>query len=88
MPAIFRSLFLRNVTLINQLFEHPTQRLLCDVEDLEQVRNLNARIAVDEMEHAMVRATEAQLEEHFIRIADKVTISKKQKLNDVPDRLG
>jgi len=36
----------------------------------------------------MVRATEAQLEEHFIRIADKVTISKKQKLNDVPDGLG
>src|SRR5262249_42741751 len=88
LPAILCSLFLRNVPLINQLLKHPTQRLLCDVEDLEQISNFDARIAVDEMEHAMVRATEAQLEEHFIRIADKVTVGKKQKLDDVPDGLG
>ena len=88
LAAIFSALFLRHVPLINQLFEHPTQRLLCDVENLKQVGNLYSRIAVDEVEHAMVRATEAQLEEHFVRIADEIAVGKKQKLDDVPNGLG
>jgi len=88
LSAIVRALFLRDVPLINQLFEYPTQRLLRDVEDLKQVGNLYARIAVDEMKHAMVRATEAQLEKHFVRIADEIAVGKKQKLDDVPNGLG
>jgi len=70
------------------LFEYPTQRLLCDVEDLKQVGNLYARIAIYEMKHTMVRATEAQLEEYFIRVADEIAVGKKQKLDDVPDGLS
>src|SRR5262249_57736012 len=88
LSAIFRTLFLRDVPLINQLFEYPTQRLLCDVEDLKQVGNLYARIAVDEMKHAMVRATETQPEEHFVRIADEIAVGKKQQLDDVPNGFG
>ena len=88
LSTIFRALFLRNVPLINQLFEYSTERLFCDVEDLKQVGNLYARIAIDEMKHAMVRATEAQLQEHFIRIADEIAIGKEQKLDDVPDGLS
>ena len=88
LSTIFRALLLRNVPLINQLFEYSTERLFCDVEDLKQVGNLYARIAIDEMKHAMVRATEAQLQEHFIRIADEIAIGKEQKLDDVPDGLS
>ena len=88
LSTIFRALLLRNVPLINQLFEHTTQRLFGDIEDLKQVGNLYARIAIDEMKHAVVRATEAQLEEHFIRITDEIAIGKKQKLDDVPNGLG
>src|SRR5262249_17561145 len=86
--AIVSAFFLRDVSLINQLFEHSTQRLLCDVENLKQVGNLYSRIAVDEMKHAMVRATEAQLEEHFVRIADEIAVGKKQQLDDVPNGFG
>jgi hypothetical protein len=40
------------------------------------------------MEHPMVRTTETQLEEHLIRITDKVAVGKKQELDDVPDGLS
>ena len=84
LSAVFRALFLRNVSLVDQLLEHATERLFCDVEDLKQVGNFYARVAVDEMEHPMVRATEAQLKEHLIRITDEIAVGKKQKFDDVP----
>jgi hypothetical protein len=40
------------------------------------------------VQHPMVRATEAELEEHFIRVPDEIAIREKQKLNDVPDGLS
>ena len=84
LSAVFRALLLRNVSLVDQLLEHATERLFCDVEDLKQVGNFDARVAVDEMEHPMVRATEAQLKEHLIRITDEIAVGKKQKFDDVP----
>jgi hypothetical protein len=37
------------------------------------------------MEHAMVRAAEAQFRQHVVGVADEIPISEKQKLDDVPD---
>ena len=44
-------------------------------------------IAIDEMQHPMMGAAEAQFEQHLVRIADEIAIGKKQQLDDVPDRV-
>ena len=35
------------------------------------------------MQHAMMRAAEAELRQHFVRIADKVAIGEEQKLDEI-----
>ena len=87
LAAVLRALLLHHVALIDQLLEHAAERLLGDVQDVEQVGDLHARIAVDEMQHAVMRAAEAELAQHLVRIADEVAIGEEQQLDDVPDRL-
>src|SRR6187399_28666 len=88
LAAILLAFLLQHVTLIDQLFEHAAKRLLRDVEDLEQVRDLHAGVAVDEMQHPMMGASETKLEQHLVGIADEITIGEKQQLNDVPNGLA
>ncbi len=38
------------------------------------------------MQHSVMRAAETQLSQHVVGVANEVPVSKKQKLNDVPDR--
>ena len=87
LAAIVGALFLRHVALIDELLEHPAERLLGDFQDVEQLRNLHAGIAVDEMQHPVVSAPEAQLRQHVVGVADEVAIGEEQKLDDVPDGL-
>src|SRR5262249_12309934 len=70
-----------------ELLEHATQGLFRNVEDIEQVGDLHAGIAVDEMQHAMVRTPKAQLQQHFVWVTDEVAVGEEQKLDDVPDGL-
>src|SRR5262245_22675566 len=39
------------------------------------------------MQHLMMGAAKTKLEEYFIRVANEIAISEKQKFDDVPDRL-
>jgi hypothetical protein len=39
------------------------------------------------MQHSVMRASKSQLGQHIIRIANEVTVRKKQELDDVPNRL-
>ena len=87
LPAVVRALLLHHVALVDELLEHATERLLGDLQDVEQLRDLHAGIAVDEMQHAVVGAPEAELRQHVVGIADEVAIGEEQELDDVPDRL-
>src|SRR4029453_6464989 len=80
--------FLQNVPLVDQLLQDAAERLLGDVEDLQQVGNFYARVAVDKMQHPMMGAAKTKLEEHLIRVANEIAISEKQKFDDVPGGLG
>src|SRR2546430_475533 len=82
------ALALLDVALVDQLLEHAAKRLLGDLEDVEQRRNLHARVAIDEMQHPVMRAAEAELRQHVVGVADEVAIGKKQELDHVPDRLA
>src|SRR3974390_1320203 len=87
LPAILRAFLLNHVTLVDQLLEHAAERLLCNIEDLQEVGDLHAWIAVDKMQHPVMSTAEAELGQHLVRIADEVTIGKEQEFDDVPDRL-
>ena len=86
-PPVLRAFFLHHEALIDQLLEHAAERLLGDVEDLQQVGDLHAGIAVDEMQHPVMGAAEGELAEHLVRVADEIAIGEKQQFDDVPDRL-
>ena len=86
--AVVRPFLLHHVALVDQLLEHAPERLLGDAQDVEQVRDLHAGIAVDEMQHPVMRAAEAELLQHVVRIGDEVPVGKEQKLDQVPDRLA
>ena len=87
LPAVVGALALHDVALIEQLLEHPPERLLGDLQDVEQVGNLDAGIAVDEMQHPVMGAAEAELFEHVVGIAHEVAVGEEQELDHVPDRL-
>ena len=53
--------FCTHVAFVDQLLEHAAERLLGDAQDIEQLRDLHARIAVDEMQHPVMRAAETEL---------------------------
>ena len=87
LAAIVGALALHDVALVDQLLEHAAERLLGDLENVEQIGDLHAGIAVDEMQHAVMRAAEAELGQHLVGIADEIAIGEEQKLDEVPVRL-
>src|ERR1700686_5295117 len=54
LAAVAGALALHHIALVDKLLEHAAERLLGDLQDIEKVGNLDAGIAVDEMQHAMV----------------------------------
>ncbi len=88
LPAIVGALFLHDIAFVDELLENAAERLLGDLENVEQIGNLHARIAIDEMQNAMMRATEAESLQHLVRVADEIAIGEEQQLNKVPAKLG
>ena len=87
LPPVIGSFLLHHITLLDQLLEHAAQRLLGDLENIEQLGDLHAGISVDEMQHPMMCSPEAQFRQNIVRITDEIAISEEQKLDNVPDRL-
>ena len=58
------------------------------LQDVEQVRDLHAGMAGDEMQHAVMRAAEAEFGEGLVGVADEVAVGEKQQFDEVPDRLS
>src|SRR5262249_18426418 len=88
LTAIVGALLLQHVTLVDQLLEYAAKRLLRDLENVQQLGDLHAGVAVDEMQDPVMRAAEPEFGQHIIGIADEVAIGKEQELDDVPDRLA
>jgi hypothetical protein len=87
LPAILQSLLLKDVTFLYQLAQNPAKRLFGDLEYVEQLCHRHAGIAAHEMKHAMMGAPEADLGKDMIGIGGKVAISKKEKLDQLDERL-
>ena len=88
LTAVVGSLLLHHVALVDELLEDTAERLLGDLENVEQLGNLHAGIAIDEMQHAVVRAPEAEFREHVVGIAGEIAIGEEQQLDHVPGGLA
>ena len=81
LAAILHARLLRDPALVDQLLEDPGEALLGYLQDLQQVRHPQARVAVDEVQHPVVRAAEPILGEHGVRLAREVAVGEKQQLD-------
>ena len=66
------------------MLQNATERLLGDAQDVQEIGDLQAWVAVDEMQHAVMRTSEAEGLELVIGVADEIAIGEKQQLDDVP----
>ena len=51
-----------------EIFHNPVEALLRDTKDVQQLGDREARLAHDEMEHAVVRTPEAEVREETVRV--------------------
>ena len=87
LAAVALARLLLDPALVHQLLEHAGQALLGDLQDLEQVGDAQARMAVDEVQHAVMRAPEAELGQDGVGLAREVAIGEEQQL-DEGDEMG
>ena len=87
LAAVVGAFFLDHIAFIDELFEDAAERLFGDPQNVEQVGNLHAGIAVDEMQHAVVRAAETELGQNFVGVADKIAVGEEQKFDQIEIRL-
>ena len=64
--------------------DRAAKRLLGDTQDVEEIGDLEAGIAVDEMHDPVMGAAEAENFEFIIGVTDEVAIGKEQQLDDIP----
>ena len=81
LPPVLGSLDLLDEAAVDELLEDPPEALLGDLEDVEQVGDPDARMAVDEVHHPVMRPAEAIGDEHCVGIRDEVAIGKEQELD-------
>ncbi len=84
LPAVVVAGLLDDIALVEKLLQHTPQRLLGDPQHIEQIGDLEPRIARDEVDDTVVGGGETELLKHMIGIADKVPVGEKQQLDNVP----
>ena len=70
-----------------QLLQHPVEALLGDLQDVEKLGDVRPGLAVDEVQHAVMRPPEAVVGEDPVGVADEVAIGEEQQLDEVVGRL-
>ena len=88
LPPVVIAGLLHDIAFVEQLLEHPSQRLLGDAQHVEQVGDLQAGIAVDEMQHPVMGPAEAEGLELMVGVADEIPIGEEQQLDDIPAQIG
>lgn len=80
LAAIDRARTLGDEPFVDQLLEDTRQRLFGDFENIEELGDAQAGIAVDEMKDPVMGAAEIILSEHLVRITSKIPVSEEKEL--------
>ena len=83
LPPVGRAGALDHIAIVDQLPQHAAEALLGDFENIEEIRDADAGVAVDEMQHPVVRPPETEASQHRVGVTDEVAIGEKQKLDQV-----
>ena len=70
----------------DQFLEHPVEALLGDAQNVQEFGDRQARLTVDEVQHPVMGAPEAEIGEDPVGIADEVAVGEEEKLDQVVDR--
>jgi hypothetical protein len=70
-----------------QFAQHARQTLLRDLQDFQEIGDAHARIAVNEIQHAVMGAPETDFGEDAIGLADEVAIGQEEGF-DEPERVS
>ena len=88
LAAVVVAGLLHDIAFVEQLLEHPSERLLGDAQHVEQVGDLQAGIAVDEMQHPVMRPAEAERLQLMVGVADEIPVGEEQQLDDIPAQIA
>jgi hypothetical protein len=72
---------LNDEILIDELAQDTGEALLCDFQNIQQLGDRQTRIAIDEMQHAMMRAAKSVVIEDGIGFGHEIAVSEKQQLD-------
>ena len=88
LPAVVVAGLLHDIAFVEQLLEHPAERLLGDAQHVQQIGDLEAGIAVDEMHHPVMGPAEPERLQLMVGVADEIAIGEEQQLDDVPAQIA
>ncbi len=88
LPPVVIAGLLHDIAFIEQLLEHPSQRLLGDAQHVQEIGHLQAGIAVDEMQHPVMRPAEPERLQFMVGVADEIPVGEKQQLDDIPAQIA
>ncbi len=77
LTAVIGAFLLQHIAFVDQLLEDAGQRLLGDIEDLQQIRHLHTRMPCHEMQDAVVGPAEAELGQRLVGVACEIAIGEK-----------
>ena len=87
LAAVERPGLLLDEAVVDELLQDAAEALLGDLEDVEEVGDADAGMAVDEMDDAVMGAAEAVAEQRGVGIGDEVAIGEEEKLDERDLRL-
>ena len=81
LAAVLLALALDDEAFLDELFQHAREALLGDPEDAQKIRDHDAWIASDEVDHPVMGAAEAVARKDFIRVAGEIAIGIEQQFD-------
>ena len=84
LPAVALAGVLDDKALADELAEHAGEALLGDAQDAQQLADAHLRMAADEIDDAVMGATEAVARQHGVGLGGEIAIGVEEKLDSLP----
>ena len=81
LPPILAAGALNDEALVDKLLQNARQRLLGDLQNIQQFRDFQAGIAMNEMQHPMMRPPEAVLFQHRVGVAGEIAVGEVEQFH-------
>gem|GEM_PF-6524 len=83
LPPVIHAFALLDDARIHELFQNPPEALLGNPQYAEEIGDHDARVALDKMQHTVMRPAEVELGQDIVRITGKILVGKEQELDQI-----